>query len=310
MEVNNNESVQIGGSLPGKSTSGSIAESNSSEVSDATKTILEDVCMDFESMDVVCPKASTKVDVAKNIRHSSSSGNKNSKTTAAKSVTPVKNVTPVKATKVKELAKTVLPADELQLGAVNPSEVNLPADQIHPIVSGNPLYTSVASADDYSQQVLAISDLQDPGNVTILPESALKNLPSLAQLADAEIVQSGDSVSIIVTNTRLINVLTTDPNNALDMVETADVIDPTSADILETDVRTVQPMSIIDPTLFDDSVYQGVSVEDDSNVVQETVITERESGSATVESKTKPRVGCGRGRPPKKAFETVYSSPA
>lgn len=266
-----------------------VLEFNMAERKSSTKTILEDVCMDFESMDVISPKAN-KLGVNKNVK-SICKLDQSSKVMKNSAATKITETSDEKA------AKDALTfSSNTQVKIIEPKEVELSESQIALV----PEFESASNVSLNSEKYDQSYDVQDVTDIIDLPESAVKNIASLAQLADAEIVQTGDNVSIIVTNPRLIEVLT-NPDSTTAVMDTGTAV-------LESNLGGTQPLNVISQTLLDDNIFQTMDI---ANVVQETVITE-DGNEISSSSKSKARTVYGtiKGKTNKSLFKTVYSSPA
>lgn len=159
--------------------------------------------------------------------------------------------------------------------------------------------TSVLSSESdvhINSGLLPLNSTQGSSNVTIVPErfDVDNNLPSLAQLADAEIVQSGDNVSIIVSNPRFIEVLT-NASTPITTLESGTMIE-TPAAVLDADMGSSQ-IKIVDSSLITNHAYQEITFEEDLNLIPE----KEPSVKSDTQPKSPQKGTRGRGRPPKSA---------
>lgn len=331
-----------------------MASENNSEGRESTRSILQDVCSDFETMNVVAPR-SNKVGVIRNFRPrnptqlqrsaqrlpviSVQKGKDSaSSTSVVKTPSPAvnkevthensatndisSNTSVIVSEAVGRKSSTVtnsLHASEVQ---TNKNELNKTAEtsiasetehlqptagsSVASVITELPQSTGLNTESNVhiNSELLPLNSSQETSNVTIVPESFAvdANLSSLAQLADAEIVQSGDNVSIIVSNPRFIEVLT-NASTPISALESGTVIE-TPTTVLDTGIGPTQQIELVDSSFLTNSTLQNVTIADDLNLIQQEVASERSGSSkssAQTNIKSPKKDGRGRGRPPKSA---------
>lgn len=325
-----------------------MASEGNSEGREATRSILQDVCSDFETMNVVPPRTN-KVGVIRNLRPRSSTpqtpvlrqpvtnvqkgkdppsctsviktsppaANKEviHKNSAAndvssnRSVLVTNNVGRKSSTVISNLPASGVQQRENELNKI--AETSIPSETQYLQQPANSSIASVTtellpptglnteSNVHINSELLPLNSSQEASNIAMVPESFTvdTNLSSLAQLADAEIVQTGDNVSIIVSNPRFIEVLT---NSGL---ESGSVIQ-TPSSVLDTNIGPTQQIELIDPSFLTDSTLQNVTIADDLNFMQEEVTSAKSNSSKNntqTSTKSPKKEGRPRGRPPKSA---------
>lgn len=330
------------------------ASDGNSEGREATRSILQDVCSDFETMNVVAPRTN-KVGVIRNFRPRTSNQQRSAqrhpvinvpkgKDSASSTSVVVKTPSPAVNKEVTHknsatndissnrsvISQVVGRKSSTVTNSLHASEVQQNKNELNKTAetstaSGTehlqpPASSSVASITTelaqstglntisnvhINSELLPLNSSQGASNVTIVPESfALDaNLSSLAQLADAEIVQSGNNVSIIVSNPRFIEVVT-NASTPISALESGTVIE-TPTTVLDTGIGSTQQIELVDSSFLTNSTLQNVTIADDLNLIQQEVTSERSGSSksnAQTNTKSPKKDGRGRGRPPKSAI--------
>ncbi|KFM66653.1 hypothetical protein X975_09320, partial [Stegodyphus mimosarum] len=246
------------------------------DIKNATKTILEDICNDFENMDVIAPKnkllgfdkertaenypecnASKVIDVSFGREEQYLAGN----TVLYNNTLPHQN-----DLRKKDIVDTNCIKSNGTVNALVPVKECMQQQN-------SALFNVDSLNSDNNMQLL--NDCREPDKITLVSDSYANNKDlssSLAELADAEIIQTGDnSVSIIITNPRLIKVMTQNSKNPEPSVATdaAKSIPNRNESITEVIVESPsvthdvgsQEISILKPT--------DASLKEKVNVVQE-----------------------------------------
>lgn len=295
MEVRESSSNQ-----PGPSTStveeSTPAESTSVELKDTTRIILEDVCADFETMDVV-PLKVNKIGVIRNPQRNSPLQQRSNQTNSTAKIS--KDLSSKKTIEKKVSNKNVAKAEPViteQKDSKIPTAVASTSSEVK--ISQQSASVGNVNAELQvltNSNLLPLNNCQIADGIPILQENIIvdKNISSLAQLADVELVRSGDNVSIVVTNTRFIDGLM-DPNNPVAGLPTGTVIESPLA-VLEPGVSETSQIDL-DPLLTN---YQDITTTADSLLNQETIISDRKNKRPVVRSTAADNKVKRKGRPPK-----------
>lgn len=293
MESRSETNKETVGSLPNLSISSgnkiiSTSDGNSSEERNTTKSLLEDVCTDFESMDVIPPK-NNKIMVIRKTKAEMP------KTTSSPSAVPAQPA-PSQSTTASTVLEETQSSAKIDISNTNSenvitqTQVNtlLQQELIQPVTSTEQQndcleqsnYTTLINVNPALQvntQVLPLNNCENSGNITVVSEGFHdKNISSLAELADAEIVPTSDnSVSLIISNPRLIKVLTNsnEPTAALSAV-----IAPPSS-IIESNAISDEQMGIIDPAVISNIEFQDITIPSGISVLDESLFSDKDSYS-------------------------------